>query len=229
MGPLLTTGLEMPPDFPADAYHAIHLKIAACVETHKETYSEFAGAWNALSYRYKAVAEYDQLFTASIVKHGSGPPHEERYRQERDLFGFFNNGFSIFESLSYAMFAAGSMLQPGHFPLATPRQKRAISVSTTIAAYKAAYPSDSIAPMLDATVKDPSLQELRDIRNVLSHRTAPGRTIQAAIGGPVSDSDRWKLADVILDETTTSKRRVQTTRLFSSVLEAFKMFTIAHF
>ena len=127
------------------------------------------------------------------------------------------------------MFAAGLMLQPGHFPFVTAQQKRAVTASTTIAAYKAAYPGDAIVPLLEAAAKHSSLHELRDIRNVLSHRTAPGRTIQATIGGAVSEPDRWKLADIVLDDAATSSRRAQTSHLFSSMMDGFRVFALAHF
>ena len=139
----MTNGLLMPSDFPIGGYQAIHLKIAPHATRDQPVYDQFAGAWNAITYQYKAFAEYENLFGQSISKYGAGPPAEERYHQERDLFGFFSNGFSTFEAFFYGAFAAGSILQPKHFPIATPQDQRQITAAKTITAYRAAFPRDA--------------------------------------------------------------------------------------
>jgi len=60
---VMTTGLLMPSDFPIGGYQAVHLKIAPHATNNKPVYDQFAGAWNAITYRYKAFAEYDDLFS----------------------------------------------------------------------------------------------------------------------------------------------------------------------
>lgn len=54
--------------------------------------------------------------------YGGAPPEPERYRQERDLFGFFVSGLSAIESTNYGLFAIASMLDPNRFRIAEPWQ-----------------------------------------------------------------------------------------------------------
>jgi hypothetical protein len=225
---VMTTGLFMPIDFPTGAYQAIHLKIAPHATNNKPVYDQFAGAWNAITHRYKAFAECDDLFSESISKYGAGPPAEERYRQERDLFAFFSNGFSTFEAFFYGAFAAGSILQPKQFPIATPQDQRRITAANTITAYRAAFPSAPFVGALDAVITDHAYMEMREIRNVLSHRSAPGRTMHVAIGAEPAP-DQWKLENIVLDNKTTATRRDRACQVLSPAMKAFQKFSDAQF
>jgi len=218
----------MPVDFPLAAYEAVHLKVAPHRAASEQIYNQFAGGWNAITYRYNAFAEYDDHFSESIGTYGAAPPAEERYRQERDLFGFFSSGFSTFEAFFYAAFAAGAFLQPGKFPIGRPEDQRNISAGTTLRAYRTAFPAAPLITALDATVQDPAYRELRDIRNVLSHRSAPGRTIHVALGGEPAPN-QWKLDNINLDKNTTVTRRHRACSAFTDVMNAFRSFVDAQF
>jgi hypothetical protein len=56
--PLMANGLFMPDDFPRESFEAIHKKIASSASGSENIYAQFAGAWNALSYRYLALTQY---------------------------------------------------------------------------------------------------------------------------------------------------------------------------
>jgi hypothetical protein len=58
--PLTTTGLEMPVDFPREPYEAVFSLVAPFAENQQFAWEEFAGAWNAISYRF--MAELDPGF-----------------------------------------------------------------------------------------------------------------------------------------------------------------------
>jgi hypothetical protein len=221
-----TTGLLMPGDFPVAAYQAVHMKLVPYAEKNNLVYAQFAGAWNAISYRFNALDEYDELFSSSIAKYGAGPPADERYRQERDLFGFFSNGFSTFEALFYGAFSAAALVRPAAFPIATAQDQRRITASQTAAAYATAFPGDPILAALKTVITDPAYVELRDVRNVLSHRSAPGRTIHVAIGEEPAP-DQWKLENIILDEKTTATRRSRIAKVLTEATEAFQKFASA--
>ncbi|NBX03534.1 MAG: hypothetical protein EBR02_05675 [Alphaproteobacteria bacterium] len=55
--PLSTNGLVMPLDFPVADYEAIHSIVEPRTRKAKETYEQFAGAWNAVAYRFLALTE----------------------------------------------------------------------------------------------------------------------------------------------------------------------------
>jgi hypothetical protein len=116
--PISTTGLRMPDDFEYEAYEAVYRRIAPLNESYSLRWPEWSGAWAGVAYRFCACAEYSEAFTRSIRRHGAAPTESvERYRQERDLFGFFVNGLAAVENTCYALFAIASMLNPASFPL----------------------------------------------------------------------------------------------------------------
>jgi len=223
--PLTTNGLVMPADFPSAGYEDLHKRVA---QLHFKTgYEHFAGAWNGISYRFNALADYDEAFTQSISAHGPAPDPAERYRQERDLFGFFSNGFSTFESFFYGAFALGALLQPGQFALVTPSDQQQVSPRRTIAAYERAFSGAPVIGRFQALVANPGYIELREIRNVLTHRSAPGRTIHLSVGSDETPPGQWKLANISLDKSTTGDRRQNVVGILSEALAALQEFAEA--
>jgi hypothetical protein len=94
------TSLTLPNDFPTLEFEAVYGKLHS--HNHKKNEYDLAiGAMHAMSYRFKTLAEYDDRFTASIKAHGTGPAQPIRYEQERDLFGFFSNAFSVFDTFCF--------------------------------------------------------------------------------------------------------------------------------
>jgi hypothetical protein len=96
MTALQINGLLMPSDFPRELFEKIYT--AAQPHNANPAHPQFIGAWSAVSHRYKALAHYDEVFTRTIETHGPGPAYEVRYEQERDLFGFASNAYSVFEA-----------------------------------------------------------------------------------------------------------------------------------
>ncbi|ESY52069.1 MULTISPECIES: hypothetical protein [unclassified Mesorhizobium] len=223
-----TTGLFMPVDFPLSEYESIHRRIAGKGGLDKAIYAEFAGAWNAVTHRFKALVTHDDLFTASISKHGTAPPAEERHNQERDLFGFFNSGFSMFEAFFYALHAAGALLDPVAFPMTTAKEQRNVTAPKTVARYRSAFQSDPIIASLDALEVHGAYLELREVRNVLAHRTAPGRVFHVSIGDTPAP-DLWKVANIVLDKGTTATRRGRLCPLLTTGISAFDKFSASRF
>jgi hypothetical protein len=93
--------------------------------------TEYLGAWIALSYRFLAIAGYDEAFTNSVRTHGDGPPEPERYYQEWDLYGFFVSGLSVIESFCYGLFAIALLMDATKFPTATEKAKKKINPDST--------------------------------------------------------------------------------------------------
>jgi hypothetical protein len=90
--PLSINGLTPPADFPASQFEALCKNLGGAYEGRRG-YDLVFEALNAVAYRFVALAEYDQSFAASFNPHRDGQPF--RYQQERDLFGFFTNAFSV--------------------------------------------------------------------------------------------------------------------------------------
>lgn len=223
MEPLSINGLVMPTDFPRDLFEAVQNKLN---RFHKQNgHDYFIGAWSAISYRYHGLVDYDKDFTASLIKHGPGPSPPLRYHQERDLFGFFANGVSIFDAYCFAMFSVGAILIPGSFSLANERK---IDWKSTSIAYKSYFFGDPMPAVLDKIWVDPAYLDLREIRKVLIHRGVPPRHHSLPIGSDEKPTSTLGRVNIALDKETTSSRRQQVVRLLSTALEAARSFVEAH-
>lgn len=76
----------------------------------------------------------------------------------------------------------------------------------------------------DALFADPAYQEWREIRNVLTHRTAPGRRMYVGIGDDDAPATEWKLNSIPLDSTMAKGRRAELARMLGDLLSAVEAF-----
>jgi len=218
----------MPPDFPVAHYESVHSKIQPRASTSREIYEQFGGAWNAIAYRYLAVTEYEAAFTASLVDVGTSPQATDRHQQERDLFGFFGNGFAVFEAAFYSLFALGALVSVASFPISTAKEQQRINPTSTTDAITKAFPNDPIVHTLNNVTSDSDYLDWREVRNVLTHRAAPGRIFFASVGGGTAIADQWKIKSITLDVHMAPARRAELSRLISDLLEAIDQFAATH-
>ena len=223
MPPLTTNGLVPYPDFPSLAYESIHRKVRDRWST-TPVHEHFSGAWNALGYRFHGAVEAGEVFQQSLSKYGAYPAPAERFQQEQALFSFFSGGFSAFESLFYGMFAIGAFVDSANFSLATPRDQQSVTPAQTERSYKKAFPGDPIMAVLGRLFADPDYQQWREIRNVLTHRTAPGRLISVGIGDDDAFPVEWKLNNISLDADLIPDRQRALARLIGETLSGVDLF-----
>lgn len=216
-------GLIPAADFPAQHYEAVHQRVVRAWGSHP-LYEHYAGAWNAVAYRFHAAVDAGDNFQASIAKAGSTPTPEERYLQDKALAEFFGGGFSAFESFFYALHAIGAFIDPSAFPLGTPRAQQQVSPKQTSEAFRRAFAGDPIHAAFVSLFADPAHQELREIRNILTHRTAPGRRMYVGIGEDDAPPTEWKLNSIPLDGAMVSHRRQSLARMLTSLIEATEVF-----
>ncbi len=164
------------------------------------------------------MANAGEQFSRSLSNYGSSPPPAERYLQETHLFNFFSSGFSIFEAYFYGLFSIGHFLEPASFPIETPRDQQAISPTRTRDAYVRSGLSPSLVSSFDSLFADAEYAELKIVRNILSHRAAPGRTMFVSIGSDVLQSAEWKINNIRLDADMTDIRRNAMSRLLKGLL-----------
>jgi hypothetical protein len=229
----------MPNDFPILPYDNVHKRIVARNATTpipNNLLDHYQGAWNAIAYRFRACAEHSDAFTASIQRVGVANPLEERYNQERDLFGFFLSGLSTLESAAYAFFAIGSILDSSQFPMQTNADLRKVSLRFTGDKYAAFYPTDALTTKLVQLQTSPEFEAWGSLRNILAHRTAPGRhhinsaTINFATGAVTNQQTKAEMKGlaVPLDNTTTVTRRSWLSQTLNEVVDAAERFTATH-
>lgn len=217
--PLTTNGLLMPPDFPVKAYESVHAAVVVTRGSDPQ-YDHYGGAWNAVAYRFLGAADSGDAFIASVKAHGTTPQPPERYLQERALFEFFSAGFSVFEASFYGLYAFGAFLAPLEFKLATPRDQQRVTPSRVKEAYERAFQGDPIISVFDALFSDPGYQWWRELRNILTHRAAPGRRIYVSLGQDDAPPVEWKLNNLPFNESLVTKGREELARLLETLLEA---------
>src|SRR5262249_27910880 len=196
--PLTVNGLLMSADFPAALFERGYVRVRQRAVTHRHQFDHFAAAWNAISIRYLALAASGDEFARLIVQPDAGADPQNRYQQESHLFGLFSNGFSAFEAYFYGMFAVGALLRPGDFALETPKEQQAVSPTSTGIAYRRHFVGDPVLAAFDAVFQDTAYREFREVRNILTHRTAPGRRIFVGIGSDNELPARWKINNIAL-------------------------------
>jgi len=221
--PLSTIGLVMPGDFAVVPYEAIHSRVVAKKEAYRHSWAQYASAWNALAYRFLSCATHDREFTQSIKRAGSSPPQPERYIQERALFSFFVTGLAAIESLCYGLFAIGSMLNAQNFSITTPQDMRLITPRKTARQFAAAFPKEHIAAALQQMRNAQDFRDWKEIRNILAHRSAPGRLFHE--GGPHHGETLW-VKGIQIDENTMASRRQWLAKTVRTLLIAADVFTI---
>jgi hypothetical protein len=204
----------MPSDFPFQEYETVNARAAPLLAGQAELSREFGAAWNAVAYRFQAVVEHGESVSASLSKHGAGPPSEERYRQERDLYGFFASGYSTLEAAFYGLHFVGAYLRPDLFQIKNKRQIGAPSGKL----FTAAFPADQLGAVWAIILEDPAYKTWGEIRNVLIHRTAPGRAIK--FGG----EDRWNLNDLEMTSSMPIQMRAELARMLSGLLSGATRF-----
>ena len=209
-------GFQMSLDFPMKSYK----KVNECLTKHKDSHPiqwrSFGLGWNGVAYRYRAMTEYDKEFTKSVKSFGNSPQPEVRYEQGRALFGFFVNAVSTIECFFYATYCIASFLKPCDFSIQDPKALKSVSPANVEALFKVHFPKDALTTQMTKCVSEPAHTQIRDMRDVLSHRGMLPRNFYA--GGerdgmatipinPKDSPDIWKYDLPITEVTTALYRR----------------------
>lgn len=230
---LKSVGIEMPADFPVARYDEVYYLVDRKRQTSPpETWGQYRDAWKALSFHFLSCASHDEAYTASVNKHGDGPPHPERYVQEHHLFGFFYTGLAALEAFHYGLFAMGALVKPLEFPMVTPGNRRAVIPEKTFETFSTFFPAEPLPLKLGALKDDQEWKNWNDTRNVLSHRMIPGRAylLSTAESGP--GGARWLIEngiEIAIDGRTTASRREWLSQQLSQILESAHTFARDHF
>lgn len=213
-------GVEAPPDFPFVPYSEIFLAVRTR-SSEQPLWDEFGGAWNAAAYRFLAVVHYADAFRESLATHGTTPAPPIRSEQERVLFGFFTNAVSCIEATYYGLFAVGAYLAPTAFRLETADDKRNVTPSATHKTYAQVFAAQPIVEELRVVLEDKAFGYLRDTRNIVAHRSQPGRFIGERV--------EWKLGPLVLTPEALNSQKADVARLLATLLEPAAPFVSGRF
>jgi hypothetical protein len=149
------------------------------------------------------------------------------------LFGFFVTGLSVIESFFYGLHAIAAMTGSSDFPMESDAEHRKVNPENTISRFETAFPAEPILGSFASirkkdddgkVVNTPPYEEWRDIRNVLAHRSAPGRIITPTTEPGSQAPDVWRLRDLAIDESLTVSRRQWLAGTLASLLAAAEQF-----
>jgi hypothetical protein len=114
----VVSDLAVPDDFPAGPFEGAYLHALDDI-IHTE---QFTGAWIGMAYRFRSCAENAEAFAALFKEHGSNPPFEQRYAQDREMFEFHANGYGALDSLFYGMYFVAELVKPEDFDVGNLRK-----------------------------------------------------------------------------------------------------------
>lgn len=211
------TGLSAPNDFPTADFVRLNQRVGPRQPKQPDVYTEYAGGWNGVAYRFFECAQSDETFRTWFRRGGPSPRHDLRYRQETHLFIFFVAGLASIESFSYMAYAMAAFIDPANFPIATAANKRAITPQWTVTQFATAFPGDNLTVRLDAVVASQDFRDWSATRNVLAHRISPPR--QMYVGGPQHGTASW-MGITKLDESVTRDRRTWLAGRLAELMQA---------
>ncbi len=197
---LTTIGIEVPDIFPVESYESVHRQMAKLIDVYKTQWYHYAGAWNAVGYRFIVCSKNNALYTMSYQNHGEWPPFTERYKQETALFSFFANGLSTIESFLYGLYAISSIIKPDEFSISAEKELKKINTKSVGKQFNRYFENFNLAQSIKIMLGDSNFKEWNDVRNILIHRAAYGRK-----GGQGGKKALW-IKGIHMDELTTSSR-----------------------
>jgi len=225
--------LTLPKGFPDDVFETIKMRIVPRIRNPSPELDNLCGAHNAVRFRLRACGDYSDEFVASVRRFGDAGSMKQRYEQERQLFGFFVSGISALDSFYFFLYIAAAHLEPRTFPINRPEDLRNITRKSTADAFARTFSDDSLALALTSVQRDPAHKTWGGFRNVLAHRSAPGRNIYASFGGdstaPKAD---WKIDPALaikIDENLTPSRLTWLVQSLANLIAAADDFTARRF
>jgi hypothetical protein len=226
-------GFNLPDDVAIGDLEALHDKVTtrgyATPGQPTDAWREWADGINGVMYRVIAADAASDAWILSMAKSDS-PPLDDRVQQERALFEFYSNAFSVLECLGYALSAMAELVNPQAFLVTT--SPREISFRSAVRAFSDEYPMSRLAGILSSIDRSQELADLRDIRNTLSHRGAPARTFSEVAtstpSGGSSERGSTTWLGRILSPATTADLRIWVVTALNDVLRAANEFADAY-
>ena len=218
----------MPKVYPSDLHDDINKRIATNRDDYLNSWYQFAAGWNAVAYRFLSCAESNSDFISSIIKYGNSPSPPERYNQEKLIFNFFVSGLSAIDSLCYALYSACSILDRINFPISNKDDLRRVTIeSTTKRLTKSTLQNKGgIVKSLKSLIESPEYKDWKEKRNILAHRSAPGRN--AFVGGNEDGKVKW-IGGLEIDKNTTARKYEWLSAKIKTLIEEISPFVNHHF
>jgi hypothetical protein len=206
-------GFEVPDDFPITLLESVHGTISDPDDERRKlpAWTEWAGACNVVLYRFVACAEHCDVLVSSLEL-STSPSIPERYEQEKLVYNFFCEGLSSLECLYYGAYFAGALVGSAQLDPAQDQRD------------EAAFAGEAVTGTLRAVLDEADHKVWKEVRNVLTHRRAPGREHHE--GGPTSGNTYW--LGNLLDSAGFSARRGWLSASLTAILGGLDDFASKH-
>jgi hypothetical protein len=222
-------GFDVPDDYPLALLETVHARLSdggcAVYAVKQDVWQEWAGGCNGTLYRFLQAAEASDAWAEAIRI--DRPGLDERLRQEFMLFSFFASALSSLECLAYGLCAVGQFLRPSVFHVTT--RPHTITFGLAATKFSSEFPNDRLGPVLATVDQSREMNDLRGTRNILSHRSAPGRTYSETLtvgSDSASGATTWLAA--ALGSSTTGRPRAWVAGTLQEILQAADEFTTSH-
>jgi hypothetical protein len=224
----------LPSAFPDALFEVIKDRIVARLPNSSPATGNFLGGHNGVLYRLRACVDYSDEFIECLRRTGDAPPIEGRYRQEKQLFGFFVSGLAALDCFSFFLYFAAAHLRPTSFPTQAPGNIKSINFTSTVKGLTREFSGDAITTAMDALLNDPKFTEWSLYRNVLAHRAVPGRVVYLSSVGtraptPAADWQIDPVANLKIDAGLTPPRLTWLIAALANLVVAADQFTQKYF
>jgi len=217
-----------PASFPIVAYESVQKRMGPQQPLHPNEWRHHTGGWNAVHYRIIGCEKCVGRYTDSFAISGVAPQLDEQIAQDNALFGFFVYALSAIESYFFAMHAVASILAPADFPMATEQDLKRITPKVTIQRFDRKFGGNVVSTVMKQTVSEAEYQEWKDLRNVLVHRSVPGRLFFQPSRSTPRDAD-WMDMGIVLNLNTLDSRYPWLTSVLERLIGVADQFTAQYF
>jgi|SRR5579862_1033124 len=222
-------GFGLPDDFPLEQLEAVHARVSdgGIYDTNLRLWHHWAGGCNATMYRFIAADDADREWAETYTDR---PLIDQHVRQDILLFAFFASALSSLECLVYGLAALGEHLRPDVFSVVT--KPWTINFNSVPKMFTGAFPSESLTKALTEIDVSAEMKSLRETRNILAHRAAPGRTyseiLTTSSSGDSATVGSTEWLGNVLDQGTTRRPRGWVAGALARMLNEAVAFTTAY-
>lgn len=171
-----TTGIWLPAWVPIAQYNDTNRLVAEGTSREASSWRNFAAAWNAVSYRLRIASEDLQQLQHRWALDLSPPP-EDRLAEERLLLSAVSNSIAAFECCALGLYCVAAVAAPSVCPLDeySLRNLYPKQISDALSAVPGA---ERLRQALNTALWSPTYQQLKEIRDFLTHRGSLPRLIR---------------------------------------------------
>lgn len=174
---------ELPSDYPTEQAERVYRYLFEEMKAHPRGSALVGHGFTGVAYRFRAATDYQSDFeTSFLAPGGDAAPVDEQYRQERAIFGFFASGLAALESFSFAVHVISAHYEARNRIGISDAQLENVYPSSVAETLNKFFPNAPLTTTIRNLVGESTFERWNKIRNILSHRAIPPRSITFSPG-----------------------------------------------